>query len=70
MKEILDHEQHLSRHFQKIIRGYNMEEMKVGKLILQCTAILGIIVYYFSNLIAKLMTSKKTILDQYFKNIQ
>ena len=47
-----------------------MEEMKVGKLILQCMATLGIIVYYFSNLIAKLMSSKKTVLDQYFKNIQ
>lgn len=57
MKEILDSDRHLSRHFQKIIRGYEMKEVKIAKLILIISAALSIATYYLSNLIAKKVIS-------------
>lgn len=47
-----------------------MEETYKMKLLLSITAAISFIIYYFSNLIAKLLTSNKIQLEQYFLYIQ
>lgn len=69
MKDVLDYDKNLSHHFQKIIRGYAIKEINRIQLLLLITSSLSIIIYYFSNLIAKKILSDQVELDEYFVNI-
>lgn len=66
MKEVFDYEGYLTRHFQKIISGYNITEMNKMKVVLSVMAAISIIIYLLSNLFAKLLGSDKDQLNDYF----